>query len=446
MAVAMGLKEVEFLALGLGPLCVEKGDGDDDELCGHPEAEEVEEGLEDGPAGHAEETPCARGQDERVPGGDGERADKEVLVRAQVRRQVELVGEIEGGHDTVSQSSLGSYIRRVPISPLLLSPWTPPRPSPATSTLVTFLATLFLLLFVSAAIVLRSFLLRRRYHQRLDAAFAAGLFLAPRAQGSRRRRFGHRPALRSAWIAPGGPSWASTTVSTLSFPPSHQLTPQQPLAAQPVFVKRRIRSRAPASDPAPAPTPTTPLSRLAARMLEPSPAFAPEPAPAPAPAFKIRVEMLQVAVLIAMPTLRRSPKEIDDDDDDDDDERLPELVMGVTRVGYHPTPRARDAKRPSVSDSPAPVAPPTSPIIEEHDEEEEEEVDPDGVEVVPEVEEAAEAAARHRPAERHDAPPARRVRRPRLSPGAYHTTRAHTHPIPLVCNAACTIRTLLVLL
>ncbi len=129
-----GLKEIEFLALGLGPLCVEEGDGDDDELCGHPEAEEVEEGLEDGPARHAEETPCARGQDERVPGGDGERADKEVLVRAQVRRQVELVGEIEGGHDAVSQSSLGSYIRRVPISPLLLSPWTPPRPSPATST------------------------------------------------------------------------------------------------------------------------------------------------------------------------------------------------------------------------------------------------------------------------------------------------------------------------
>ena len=114
--------------------------------------------------------------------------------------------------------------------------------------------------------------------------------------------------------------------------------------------------------------------------------------------------MLQVAVLIAMPAPRRNTKEIDEDEDDDEEERLPELVMGVTRVGYHPTPRARDAKRPSALDSPvlpssAPVAPPTSPIIEEHDGEEEEEedideeVDADGVEVVPEVEEAAEAVA-----------------------------------------------------
>lgn len=80
---------------------------------------------------------------------------------------------------------------------------------------VTFLATLFLLLFVSCAIVLRSYILRRRYQRRLDEAMAAGMLLAPRTQGSKRKRFGAKPRLYDTWLAPtdgGGVTWSQLMV------------------------------------------------------------------------------------------------------------------------------------------------------------------------------------------------------------------------------------------
>ncbi|TFK28080.1 hypothetical protein FA15DRAFT_701451 [Coprinopsis marcescibilis] len=75
--------------------------------------------------------------------------------------------------------------------------------------LVTFLATLFLLLFVSCVIVLRSYILRRRYQRQINLALANGIILTPRAQGSRRRKLGTRPRMYENWIAPlfvGGPA------------------------------------------------------------------------------------------------------------------------------------------------------------------------------------------------------------------------------------------------
>lgn len=67
---------------------------------------------------------------------------------------------------------------------------------------MTFLATLFLLLLVSCAIVLRSYILRRRYQRQIENALALGIVLTPRAPGSKRKRFGVRPHMYESWIAP----------------------------------------------------------------------------------------------------------------------------------------------------------------------------------------------------------------------------------------------------
>ncbi|KAF9808525.1 hypothetical protein IEO21_07856 [Rhodonia placenta] len=75
--------------------------------------------------------------------------------------------------------------------------------SPSSSLyLFTFLATLFLLLFVSAAIVLRSFILRRRFRRRVEEALAAGILLTPTAgaPGSRKRL--EKPRLWDALLLP----------------------------------------------------------------------------------------------------------------------------------------------------------------------------------------------------------------------------------------------------
>lgn len=78
---------------------------------------------------------------------------------------------------------------------------------------ITFLATLFVLLVVSCGIVLRSYILRRRYQQRLEEALGSGLLLAPRAQGSKRKRLGTKPKIISTWLAEGGEKWNQMTVS-----------------------------------------------------------------------------------------------------------------------------------------------------------------------------------------------------------------------------------------
>lgn len=60
----------------------------------------MEQDFEGGPSWCAEQTPCPGRQDEGVPGRDGERAHEEVLVGAQMRRQVERRWELgsDAGH------------------------------------------------------------------------------------------------------------------------------------------------------------------------------------------------------------------------------------------------------------------------------------------------------------------------------------------------------------
>ncbi|KAJ4469016.1 hypothetical protein C8R41DRAFT_635383 [Lentinula lateritia] len=67
--------------------------------------------------------------------------------------------------------------------------------------LFTFLSTLLVLLIISCSIVFRSFVLRRRYQRRLAEALAVGAVLAPRVQGSRKKRFRTRPKFYDTWIS-----------------------------------------------------------------------------------------------------------------------------------------------------------------------------------------------------------------------------------------------------
>lgn len=103
------------------------------------------------------------------------------------------------------------------------------------------------------------------------------------------------------------------------------------------------------------PTPPPPAAAIANPSSPPAgPGAGGISAPIAPAGYKIRVEMLQVAVLIAMPSQNRFQRKnarldryghsiaeevlssSDEGDDDDDDEKppLPELLMGVTRVRY----------------------------------------------------------------------------------------------------------------
>ncbi|PSR74800.1 hypothetical protein PHLCEN_2v9514 [Hermanssonia centrifuga] len=83
------------------------------------------------------------------------------------------------------------------------SPSTGNGTSPPSSTLylLTFLATLFVLLFVSCAIVLRSFFLRRRLQRLYEEQIAAGL-LPSDARYPGRRGFGEQPKLWDLGLEP----------------------------------------------------------------------------------------------------------------------------------------------------------------------------------------------------------------------------------------------------
>lgn len=157
--------------------------------------------------------------------------------------------------------------------------------------LVTFVATLFLLLFVSCGIVLRSYILRRRYQRQINFALANGAVITPRAPGSRRKRLGVRPRLYETWIAP----LYSDNYGTLKEIPSSPVVSEKlmiemeenpksssmtqgrwsdmlPLTVQTVVVKRRIREFG-----TPPPPPAGPVPAIASSPSDPTPASLPAP-------------------------------------------------------------------------------------------------------------------------------------------------------------------------
>ena len=90
------------------------------------------------------------------------------------------------------------------------------------TTRFTFLATLFLLLFVSSAIILRSFILRRRFRQRIEEAILAGVIVPnPTGRVNRRRALGEKPKLWEARVFPADDDrWDSIVVRRSSLSPS----------------------------------------------------------------------------------------------------------------------------------------------------------------------------------------------------------------------------------
>ncbi|KAH9080560.1 hypothetical protein EDB83DRAFT_2670789 [Lactarius deliciosus] len=190
--------------------------------------------------------------------------------------------------------------------------------------LFTFLATLFLLLFVSSAIILRSFILRRRFRQRIEEAILAGV-IVPNQTGrvSRRRALGEKPKLWEARVFPADDDrWDSIV----------------PVSAVPKGKEDREETSAP-------PRPLSDFVQPPYRPPSPPP-------PAAQPVFSTggfstlaHHDRMQVTVLIAMPDPRRphldgkgypkgKEKSIDLDYDEDD---LPEMVLGMVEPSYKDT-------------------------------------------------------------------------------------------------------------
>ncbi|KAK0221808.1 hypothetical protein IW262DRAFT_931988 [Armillaria fumosa] len=157
-------------------------------------------------------------------------------------------------------------------------------------------------------------MMRRRFQRRLEEAMAQGVVLAPHNQGSRRKRLGKKPKLHEAWIAPSqdADTWED----------------MMPLSAQPI---RRLKC---SSDPVIADR----LARehvMEARLRQfvrwdfREPVLRPSPEPT-VPKFYVidsQNPILQVSVLIAMPSPRYPSCSSYDDE-------IPEIVVGVARRPY----------------------------------------------------------------------------------------------------------------
>ncbi|ESK94973.1 hypothetical protein Moror_13978 [Moniliophthora roreri MCA 2997] len=182
--------------------------------------------------------------------------------------------------------------------------------------LFTFLATLFVLLLISSTIIFRSYILRRRYQQRLQEALASGAILAPRSPGSHRKRFRTRPKLYDAFLDYGGDTWDEI----------------MPASVQPVRSKRRRKQQAALHTPAQ--LGAIERVRRAFNFHRPlitaheEPAMPYDSSPPSSPenekASQFPSGMLQIAVLVSMPSNRDQPI--------NDDGEIPEVVFGVTRL------------------------------------------------------------------------------------------------------------------
>ena len=81
------------------------------------------------------------------------------------------------------------------------------------------MATLFVLLIVSSAIVMRSFFIRRRFRREIEHALAAGNIIIPptAGAGTRRRPLGEKPKLWDTSVKSAtAVKWSYITVSCLS--------------------------------------------------------------------------------------------------------------------------------------------------------------------------------------------------------------------------------------
>jgi len=207
-----------------------------------------------------------------------------------------------------------------------------PHDSPSSNLyLFTFLSTLVLLLAISCAIVFRSFMLRRRFHHRMQGVMAAGILLPPQNRESRRRRFGTKPKFYDAWLMPGGHTWNEMMPVSVQSLRRSRHTPKESSS-------RSARSDQRHNGPSPrrhlrffeswsfppwrntSPASPSPLSSSSACLEKP-------------PLSEVRAERLQLSILVAMPSPQRLHNSSTTSLPGREGE-LPDLVLGVTRLPY----------------------------------------------------------------------------------------------------------------
>jgi len=212
------------------------------------------------------------------------------------------------------------------------SPSTHYGPSPSSSLyLFTFLSTLVVLLAISSFVVMRSYVLRRRYQRRVSQALAAGIILTPRAQGSRQKRFRLRPKFHHVWVMPGqNEKWESIMPVSVHLLSSrkHRRCSNQPRPLEPP--QRSWPSSLPA---------------WAQSMIGSSDPASPQPPPNSGAHLRPDnpPKKLQVSVLVAMPSPRwsQNPSTLSltngkakSSNGDTEDDELPDFVIGVTELPY----------------------------------------------------------------------------------------------------------------
>ncbi|KIJ44079.1 hypothetical protein M422DRAFT_30607 [Sphaerobolus stellatus SS14] len=221
--------------------------------------------------------------------------------------------------------------------------------------LFTFLATLLLLLAVSCAIVVRSFILRRRFRRRIEEAIAAGVLvpgsLDEGGVGRRRRDFGEKPKLWDVWVDEHGHFHDGSSDNGYDLKDEGKWEHILPVAASMVPINDSKTYAFGEGDHA------NPRSAFS-RMLTRRPGVPPTPQeesiaelgamPASSPSVK-EDGLLQVSVLISMPNPNAKRMHSSDGegsfkgkdrgsgyDDHDGDEELPHVVFGVAEVNVRP--------------------------------------------------------------------------------------------------------------
>ncbi|KAF8522289.1 hypothetical protein BU17DRAFT_87378 [Hysterangium stoloniferum] len=246
--------------------------------------------------------------------------------------------------------------------------------------LFTFLATLLLLLAVSCAIVIRSFILRRRFRRRIEEAIAAGVLMPGSLDDglgggmgrNRRRDFGEKPKLWEVWVDENGQIHDPPSKDSSSdhdhlgkgegkweeiLPVSATILGSNPSKPGSASGNGNNSSSASLSPPT-----RTLFSRLFSRRASPSatPSALEEQNPSateltayPASVVskeRVEEERLQVSVLISMPNPngRRSHNRDSVDgslkgkgrgpefEDTEGDGEIPDVVFGVAEVGLRP--------------------------------------------------------------------------------------------------------------
>ncbi|KAI0920130.1 hypothetical protein AcW1_001952 [Taiwanofungus camphoratus] len=228
---------------------------------------------------------------------------------------------------------------------------TPTLTSSASLYLYTFLATLVLLLSVSAAIVVRSYLIRRRQRRQLEEAIRDGTYIPP-PQLSRQRKFGEKPSLhdvylmsdrekgrdhlrsgegsKNEWntIMPVAATVMKATAASSETKPTPQPTPQSTTLM--AWLRPLRRQTQPSAETA------IPLSSMAQQQSS-TDFLSPQPSSS-VPLMSSQTESLtgvalseaeqvRLTVLIAMPTRHREHH-------NDDEVQLPHIDFGIAQVPF----------------------------------------------------------------------------------------------------------------